>query len=83
MKKYEPILNRKLGEGNRHQEMLYDVHTDREKKRKEALAKSPKIRKNDLIKVESLHNCYIQFKKGVNKAKALENFIAKHNEIYL
>lgn len=76
-----PRSQRKHGDISLKQEIFEEVFDpDREKRKKEALKKSPKVRIKDLIQLDS--KTLIQFKKGSNKQKALKNFKRNYEKIY-
>ncbi len=76
-----PRSQRKHGDISDKQRIFEEVFDpDREKRKKEALKKSPKVRIKDLIQLDS--KTLIQFKKASNKQKALENFKRNYEKIY-
>ena len=57
------------------QQMIAElVNPEIDKRRKKAIALSPPIREQDLMKCKNIPNCWVQFHKGRDKSKYLEHF---------
>ena len=62
------------------QQILTELeHPEIEEKRKKAISTSPKIRERDFCTHESLPRTWVQFKKGADKEKSMQNLIEAIN----
>jgi hypothetical protein len=63
---------------NSRQQVIQEiVNPEIDSKRKAAIAKSPKIRREDNIKVEGMRDTWIMFHRGADKDKKMQSFFER------